>query len=261
MTDDPELPLFTGPHVPRIRFERAIERLDFRAAARDAPEEWRSAVEEFAAAADREGAGKTPELELLLGLRRDGWPVVLERAWQRVAGRCLDRRGIPGVLGGEPAAAYLLRGGERERARKSIHRHLEYHPRDPRAWAVLAEFEPLRGAARCGFHGGPLLDGAGDLIDMVREDELEPVARWLLPYAWFSGGVTLDEIARALAAEGAFERPPLPIPADARVFAWYLLDAGGRPLGSNSVGVVEARKRLQRISRAAFRRYLLRVAG
>jgi hypothetical protein len=40
-----------------------------------------------------------------------------------------------------------------------------------------------------------------------------------------------------------------------------LLDAGGRPFGPDSVGVIEARKRLQRISRAAFQRYLARVAG
>jgi len=61
MGDDSDLPLFTGPHIPRIRFERALERLDFRAAAPDAPREWRSAVEGLAAAVDRVGGGKSPD--------------------------------------------------------------------------------------------------------------------------------------------------------------------------------------------------------
>jgi hypothetical protein len=51
------------------------------------------------------------------------------------------------------------------------------------------------------------------------------------------------------------------VPGDAKAFAWYLLDAGGRPFGPDSVGVIEARKRLQRISPAGFQRYLARVAG
>ncbi len=259
-SDVPDLPLFSGPHLPRIRFARALERLDLQAALADAPAEWRDAVEALAMAV---GSGRPARAELprLLACRRQGWPDGLERAWQRLVGRSLDAHGIPGSLDGEPAAAFLLRGGERERAERSIRRHLARHPRDAAAWEVLAEFDPLRGAVRCAFHGGQVLDAAGGLLDVIAEDEHERPGPWLLSYAWFARAVDLAEIRRALAAETMLIRPPLPIPGDAHAFAWYLLDAGGRPLGNDSVGVFEARERLQRISPAAFRRYLARVAG
>jgi hypothetical protein len=133
------------------------------------------------------------------------------------------------------------------------------HPRDVRAWELQALFEPVRGAARCGFHGGPLLEAAGNLIDLAREDEVEPIAPWLVSYAWFAHRIDLEEVRRALDAEGMLSRPPLPDPNDARAFAWYLLDAGGRRYVGESVGVIEARARLQRINAPAFRRYLARV--
>jgi hypothetical protein len=253
---DPTLPLFDGPHVPRIRFEHALARLDLRSAAADAPPEWRPLVEELADAAED---GPHPRLQRLVGLRRSAWPPLLERTWQRLVGRCLDGHGIPQVLAGEPAAAYLLRGGEHARAGRSIRRHLRHHPHDPRGWAVLAEFEPVRGAARCGFHGGAVLECAGGLIDLIREDEISPVGPWLLVYGWFVDAIPIDEVARALEAEGTLTRPPLPIPGDAHAFSWYLLEARGRPLGADAVGVLEARRRLQRISPVAFRRYLARV--
>jgi hypothetical protein len=174
-------------------------------------------------------------------------------------GLSLNGRGVPGTYAGELATAFLLRAGETERARASLRRHLRYHPRDPRGWELVTHFEPVRGAARCGFHGGALLDAAGDLIDLVREDGALPVERWLLPYAWFRHHIDLDEIRDALDAENLLARPPLVLPGDARAFAWYLLDAGGRRYVGESVGVIEARKRLQRISAAAFQRYLARV--
>jgi hypothetical protein len=261
MVDDADdLPLFYGPHVPGVRFRNALERLDLRAAVADCQDEWRDALREMAEAWS-EGAGRA-DVPRLVNCRRSGWPEVFERTWQRLVGRCLDSHGIPGVLDGEPAAAFLLRGGERERARRSLDRHLASHPRDWRGWKVMAEFDPVRAAARCGFHDGPVLeDKAGDLIDMVREDELDPVGPWLLTYAWFTGEISLDEITGALQAEGTLARPPLPVRNDARAFAWYLVDAGGRRLGLESVGVVEARSRLQAISPVAFRRYLRKVGG
>ncbi len=85
------------------------------------------------------------------------------------------------------------------------------------------------------------------------------VQRWLLPYAWFARHIDLNEIRSALEAENLLARPPLVLPGDARAFAWYLLDAGGRRYVGESVGVIEARKRLQRISSAAFQRYHARV--
>ncbi len=255
-----DLPLFTGRHIPAFRYQRALERLDLRAAAADAPAEWRAVVLEMAAAVEGTSLARA-DLDRLRRCARTGWPAVLERAWQRLVGRSLDGYGIPRTLDGEPAAAYLLRGGEHERAAHSLRRHLAHHPRDAAAWAFQAHFEPVRAAARCAFHGGPVLDAAGPVLDLVREDDISPPGPWLLSYAWFSRAIDLDEIAHALTAEGILTRPPLLIPGDARAFAWYVLDAGGRPFGGDAVGIVEARERLQRISPAAFRRYLARVAG
>jgi len=184
-----DLPLFNGPHIRQIRFERALECLDLRTAVEAAPEEWKAAVEEMA--------------------------VVLEQA-------------------GRPVRAV-------------------------RGWELLAIFEPVRAAARCGFHGGPLLDTAGELIDLVCEDGLQPVEHWLLNYAWFTRQLRLDDIRDALDAEDMLAVAPFAVPGDARAFAWYLLDAGGQRYVGPSVGVIEARQRLQRISEVAFRRYLARV--
>lgn len=257
--DSVNLPLFHGPHIPRIRFEQALDRLDLRAAQEVAPEPWRAAVVELADVLEQAGSPARIDVEALARCRRDGWPPSLQQAWERLMGLRLDGHGVPGSYSGELAAAFLLRAGERERARTSLQRHLSYHPRDIRGWKLLTHFEPVRGAARCGFHGGPLLDGAGDLIDLVREDGLLPVERWLLAYAWLRHHIDLDEMRDALAAENLLARPPLVIPGDARAFAWYLLDAGGRRYVGESVGVIEARKRLQRISAPAFQRYLARV--
>jgi hypothetical protein len=254
------LPLFEGAHIPRIRFENALERLDLRAALADAPPVWREAVAAMAAAVGGGGPAHA-DLDALVRCRCSDWPAVLERAWQRLAGRRLDAHGIPQTLDDQPAAAYLLRGGERERARKSISRHLRHHPRDVRGWELFAHFEPILGSARCAFHGGPLLPAAGDLIDAVTDDGLKPVQPWLLSYGWFAHGIELDHIAQALEADRLIRQPHLLVPGDAKAFAWYLLDAGGRPFGPDSVGVIEARTRLQRISPAAFQRYLKRVAG
>jgi hypothetical protein len=259
--DASDLPLFTGPHVARNRFARALDRLDLQSALADAPAEWREAVAGLAAALGSVGPARA-ELPRLVACRRAAWPSDLERAWQRLVGRCLDAHGIPGSLDGEPAAAFLLRGGDRGRAARSIRRHLDRHPHDAAGWKVMAEFEPVRATARGAFHGGPVLDGyAGPLLDLIAEDEHDPPGPWLLSYAWFIRTIDLEEIGRALAAQGILSRPPLLLPGDAYAFTWYLLDARGRPLGRESVGVVEARQRLQQISPAAFRRYLDRVAG
>lgn len=259
--DDDELPLFSGPHIPAIRFERALARLDLRAAAQDAPAEWRGALVEMASVIEATQSRSRAGREKLLGCRRPGWPDAIDRVWQRLVGRHLDGQGIPGVLDGELAAAFLLRGGETERAKQSLLRHLEYHPTDVHAWELFTHFDPIRGAARCAFHGGPVLDCATHLLDLVEEDELAPHGPWLLSYAWFSGDVDLNEIGSALRAEGSLKVPPLPVAGDGAAFAWYLVDAGGLPLAATSVGVVEARRRLQRISPIAFRRYLARVHG
>ena len=258
--EDGTLPLFEGVHIPRIRFENALERLDLGAAIADAPPAWRDVVAEMAAAVG-DGRLARADLDALVRCRRTEWPALLERAWQRLIGRRLDAHGIPRMLDDQPAAAYLLRGGERERAWKSIRRHLQHHPRDARGWELLTNFEPILGAARCAFHGGPLLDEAADLIDAVSDDGLKPVEHWLLSYGWFGHRLELNEIAQALEAEHLKDQPHLLVPGEAKAFAWYLLDAGGRPFGPGSVGVIEARRCLQRISPAAFRRYLARTAG
>ena len=76
---------------------------------------------------------------------------------------------------------------------------------------------------------------------------------------WLARQLQLDEIRDALDAENMLAVAPFVVPADARAFAWYLLDAGGQRYVGRSVGVIAARQRLQRISEAAFRRYLIRV--
>lgn len=261
MSDDlSDLPLFTGDHIAAIRFQRALDRLDLAAAAIDAPLEWHEAVAELR---DALGActAAGADLAALCRARREGWPAAVERTWQRLVGRHLDGRGVPGVLDGELAAAFLLRGGERERAERSLRRHLSYHPRDVRGWQLLAEFKPVRAAARCAFHRGPVLEAAWELVDRIAEDELSPPEDWLLSYAWFARAVDLDEVAAALAAENLLAIPPMPLPGDGRAFARFLLEAGGRRFGPDSLGVIAARERLQRISPAAFRRYLDRTAG
>jgi hypothetical protein len=257
--DSGDLPLFSGGHIPRIRFERALERLDFEAALLDAAAEWRDAVAVMRDAVGASGIAGA-DLAALRRVHAAGWPAPLERAWLRVVGRHLDAHGVPGVLDGELAAAFLLRAGERERAESSVRRHLSYHPCDARGWRILAEFEPLRAAARCAFHGGPVLDVAGELLDAISEDEVSPVGDWLLAYAWFARAVGLDDLAAALWAEGILAAPPMPMPGDGRAFTWFLLDAGGRPLGPGSKGVVAARERLQRVSPVAYKRYLRRAA-
>jgi hypothetical protein len=248
--DFSDLSLFHGEHIARIRFERALERLDFDAAVRDAPAGWCETVATLRDAVAVRGLVGA-DLAALRNIHGEGWPAPIERAWQRVVGRLLDAHGVPGVLEDELAAAFLLRADDRERAEASVRRHLSYHPRDVRGWRILAEFEPLRAAARCGFHGGPVLDAAAELVDAITEDEVLPVAEWLLAYAWFARAVGLDELAAALSAEGILAAPPMPLPGDGRAFAWFLLDAGGRPLGPGSEGVIPARVRLQRISPVA----------
>ncbi len=166
MTDSgsDDLPLFHGPHIPRIRFEQALDRLDLRAAMAVAPQPWQAAVEELAAVLDQAGSPARIDADVLARCRHDGWPASLERTWQRLMGLRLDGRGVPGSYGGELAAAFLLRAGESDRAQASVQRHLHYHPRDTRGWELLAHFEPVRGAARCGFHGGPALAAALRLV-------------------------------------------------------------------------------------------------
>lgn len=256
-----DLPLFSGLHIARDRFRDALDRLDLKAALADAPAECESAVRALAGAVRNPARLTRSDLQRLASCEREGWPPLVERAWQRLVGRCLDRPDRPQTLEGQPAGAFFLRGGEPERAGASLQRHLAHQPRDSRAWAVYAGIDPIRAAVRSAFHGGPVLSAADPIAELVEEDALEPVGPWLLSYAWFADRIPLDEIRRALEAEEIRADPPLPIPNDARAFAWYLLDAGGRIFALRSVGVIEARARLQRISPVAFRRYLARVGG
>ena len=124
-----DLPLFHGPHIPRIRFEQALDCLDPRAAVEAAPEPWQAAVETLAVVLEQAGTPARTDIEALARCRCDGWPASLQQTWERLMG----------------------------------------------------------------------------------------------------------------------------------AFAWYLLDAGGRRYVGESVGVIEARKRLRQISPAACRRYLARV--
>jgi len=254
MSSETDLPLFDGPHVPRVRFRNAMARLDLWGALADCPTRWRGVLQAMARAwAPRDGGAC--DREALIDCRRADWPEEIEQAWQLAVGRSLDSEKIPAVAGGEPAAAFLLRAGEREEARVSLERHLAARPRDWSGWALMAELKPIRGAARCGFHGGPVLEAAGDIVDLVEDDGLEPVAEWILPYAWFVGALSMVEIQKAVSAEVGVDPPAVTI-GDARAFAWYLCAATVPSFAGESLPVLRARQRLKSISPVAFQRSL-----
>jgi hypothetical protein len=194
------------------------------------------------------------EVPAIVAARVEGWPEPVDRAWHRLLGRALDRHGIPGVLDGEPAATWLLRGGERERARRSLARHLLHHPADPVAWRVAVTFEGLPAAARCAFHGGPVLPELDPVAEPLEEDEQEDIAAWGLAYAWLLGQVGTPLLAEAVSA-ARLERP-LPIAGDGRGFTYLLVETEHEGPGPPSPQVVEARRRLRVISPRAFQRYL-----
>ena len=255
MSDDATLSLFFGPHVASFRFEAALEALDLDVALADCPDDQRQGLDVLCLAA----AGGRSALDALVAARRPDWDARIEPAWQRLVGRALDGRGIPGVLDGEPAAAFLLRGGEQDRARQSLDRHLARKPADARAWALAVSFQGVLAAVRCVYHGGPLLPEVEPLRDLVEEDEQPEVEHWILAYAWLGGEVGLADLAAALTA--ARQTRPLPLPGDGAAFAWTIVEAqdfrgSGLALDPD---LVRARRRLQRISPAAFRRYLARV--
>ena len=258
---DEQLDLFSGPHVASFRFERALEALDLDAAAADAPADQRDAVTDLAQALRGRSPGRA-DLERLTAARREHWPALLERTWQRMVGRALDGRGIPGVLEGEPAAAFLLRGGERERAERSVQRHLAHHPADPAAWAVVSAFQPLWGALRCAFHGGPLLEPIEDLAYEIESDELGPVQSWLPAYGWLLRKLALAQVEETLTAEGRLDQGPLPIAGDGKAFSVFLVWAERARLAGRgpTPRAIEARRRMRATSEVAFRRYLVRIS-
>ncbi len=255
-----DLPLFSGMHVQAVRFESALDRFDFRAAAEAAPEGWSDAPTHLADVIERAGGIDRVSVEDLAICRQSTWPAALERAWQRLVGRRLEASPDTATYEGEMAAAYLLRGGDIDRARRSLERHLGSHPRDSRAWQLMTTFEPRRAAVRCAFHGGPVLDTLNDLVDLIEEDGLEPLEPWLLSYAWLNRDISLDEIRAALAVDAGMNIGP-PEWEAARNFARRLLDAGGQRAEPHSASpsVITARQQLKSISEAAFRRYLARA--
>ncbi len=255
-----QIKLFEGAHVPQVQFENALLALDLCKASAHAPGQWKAVVEQMAMAV--EGDRPAPvALDALLEARRDDWPDYLERTWQRLVGRALDERDLPGVLHGKPAAAFLLRGGDMEMARSSVERHLEYHPRDPEAWKVLSVFEPVWGAIRCAFHGGPLLEPLDELVDEIESDDLSPVGDWVLPYAVLTGKLWLQRLGQVLEVEGLLEPAFQPVPGSARAFAFFLYEAERARLrtGKLDARVLEARRGMKKTSAVAFRRYLEKV--
>lgn len=249
MPDDPRsLPLFSGPHVPLVRYAAALERLDLVGALADCPPEERSGLVALTSA-------RTIEALLAIEPPSPG----LERAWNRIIGRKLDRP-VPGEAGGDIAAAWLSRGGDAG-AEGAARRHLARRPADWRGWQVLLGSQPQEAAIRCAFHGGPSHAAVEPLLLAIEEDGLTSPERWLPAYGWILGVVGNDEVAAALAAEDRTDRP-LQVPGDGVAFAWYLLEAEGFRFGREHPdgGVVESRRRLRAISAVAFARYLARVA-
>lgn len=262
--DSRTLSLFEGPHLATFRFEEALARLDLEAALPDAPEAWRAEVAELAAALGGHAPGRA-ELSRLLAVRGPvrpaAWPDWLETLWQRLVGLRLDGRGIPGVLEGEPAAAFLLRGKEPARAHSSAQHHLARHPADAQAWAVLAELGEEVAAVRCAWHGGGCAHLPAELVERVEEDEHEDLAAWSLALGWLGRWLQTSDLEAALAATGSLGTRPLPIEEDGRAFACYLLWAEQDRLsgGGPNPQVVENRRRLNRISHLSFQRYLRSV--
>jgi hypothetical protein len=253
MDDDLTLSLFDGSHIPRLRFERALAGLDLEAALADAPAACRAPLLEMRAALGQRSIADG-DLDALVRCRRKNWPAEIERTWQRLVGLRLAASSVPGTLDGEPAGAFLRRGGDHDAARQALERHLRTSPRDVGVWEVLAAYDPIRSAARCAFHGGPVLEQlVGTLLDAIEEDELQPAAPWLLVFAWFDHQLALPDLAAALEAEGLNEAPA-PTAGDARAFAWHVVQAGA---GTST----DTRRVLKQISPAAFRRYLARIEG
>ncbi|MBN1334396.1 MAG: tetratricopeptide repeat protein [Deltaproteobacteria bacterium] len=254
--------LFSGPHVPETRCRDALDRLDIPAALADAPEAWHAPLAALGGALGSRGSGPHA-VERLVACHGSGWPPEVERAWQRLVGRSLDHPSKPRSWDGDPAAAFLLRGGETDAARASLDQHLRVHPADASAWHVMARIVPLPAAARCAFHGGPVLPPLDDLVDLPEEDAVAPISRWMISYAFIADLVPRTVLEDALRAEDRFDAVPLAMPGDATAFAWYLVAEEKRratPM-PGGVGPMVARRALQQISAPTFRRYLGRLGG
>lgn len=243
-----DLPLFSGAHVPAVRFARALDELRLMDAMEDCPPPWREALGAMIEATELAGRH---DLDRLLAARLPGWPEELERAWQRLVGRRLDGRGIPSVHAGEPAAAYLFRGGETQRGLKSLMRHLDRHPADVVAWALAVPFVGALAVARLAWHGGAILPEAGRWVEAIEEDEQPDPAAWMLAYAWFAGDLGLADLEPAT----RLMPRPLLLPGDGRAFTWHLVDLQAER------DPMQVRRRLKQISPAGLRRYLERMGA
>lgn len=262
---DEQPSLFFGAHVPQVRFDQALARLDLEFALDNCVGPWDEALSEMIAA----GCTKDPakiDLARLVAARVDGWTEPLETAWQRLVGERLDSRKIPGVHEGQFAADFLRRGGEVKQAAASARRSVAAAPGDGHAWVALAHIDPHPAAARAAFHGiqlqnaHPPLAGLERILDALEEDELPTEGPWLLPYAWLVGLATTEDLASALAAEHILERP-IPMSGNATAFAFCLVEVEAFRQGTTGLSgtEVDARRRLKIVSEPAFRRYLART--
>ncbi len=260
-TNLPDLPLFSGPHVPRVRYERALDRLDLDAALADCAPELTPLLTALADAT----RNRTParfDLDSLLATQCADWPDEVERVWQRLVGLRLDAKRPPGTLYGEPAAAFLQRGGDAVRARASLTRHLGAQPADALAWALAVDSEGARAQVREAFHGGPITRVPRVIVDAAEVDGNALNGGWVLAYAWLTRLVNTGEIAAALDAAGKRLSRPLPLQGDGTAFAFYIVETEQLRDQDVNLGpaLVDGRSRLQRISPAAFARFLGRVA-
>ncbi len=253
MSDFDDLPLFQGPHLAAVRFQQALARLDLEAAVRDSPEALRESIQGLRLALRRGSVAS--RLSALLAARQPDWPPELDEAWNRLVGQRLDGT-RPELLDGQPAAVYLLRGGDEQGAHESIGRHLAHRPTDAAAWSFAARWLGEVALVRAAFHGGPVPPELRPLADQVEEDEQSPVGRWLLPYAFLAGKLDTDEVKDALDAERISQ--PLPLAGDGAAFAWYLVELfhERKSGGAGGPREIEARRRLQKISAPTLRRLI-----
>jgi hypothetical protein len=252
-----QLDLFDEVRLQSERLEAAIEAQDFERALPDAPSEWVPALREIVRLLHKEGL--SPRLAVkLLRIQDPSWTERMERAWRLLVGRCLDASQPPAELQGEIAASWLLRGGREDLAKRSLERHLEARPAEPRIWSVAARFQAFPAQVRCYFHGGEPGDDLDEILDLIDQDQLPSPRRWSLVYAFIAGRIDRQDIEDALSAEDLLLQGPVPLPESAEAFAWYLLAEDGARRGRlpGSPSPVEARRTLQRISPRTFQRFM-----
>jgi len=246
---------YPKPHAPpaapatwQTAFTAALDRDDLARAVLLAPAALHPLVAALVAAAAIPQADR--RLVQLLGLAIPAAASAVRAARERQIAAVLDSRDPPGTLAGCPAGWYWALGGQPERARASVRRHLAAHPDDASAWELLAQFEPLRAHALIAFMGGPIDPAAMGLLADC-DDDLPP-AYWLAVYGWLAGEVSTADLRLVLGDDGGRLDP---VAGDGRAFAAWIVEAERDP------GDLQARRALKAIHAPTFQLWLRRCTA